>query len=60
MIDCLFTVFVLMMENCFRNGQNIRKNVHDIIISPIYHKTISQLSSIFLNIHFGIHGIVIT
>ena len=35
---CLLTVFKLMMENCFRDVQNIRKNVYDIIISPIYHK----------------------
>ena len=27
-----------MMENCFRNVQNIRKKFDDIIISPIYHK----------------------
>ena len=27
-----------MMENFFRNVQNIRRNVNDIIISPIYHK----------------------
>ena len=31
------TVFKPMMENGFRNVQNIRKNVYDIIISPIYH-----------------------
>ena len=24
--------------NCFWNVQNIRKNVYDIIVSPIYHK----------------------
>ena len=36
---CLLTVFKLMMESCFKNVQNIRKNVYDIIIiSPIYHK----------------------
>ena len=35
---CLLTVLKLMMENCFRNVQNMRKNVNDIIISPIYHK----------------------
>ena len=29
--------FCLMMENYFRDVQNIRKNVYDIIISPIYH-----------------------
>ena len=27
-----------MMENCFRNVQNIRKSVYDNIISPIHHK----------------------
>ena len=27
-----------MIENCFRNVQNIRGNVYDIIISTIYHK----------------------
>ena len=26
------------MVNCLRNVQNIRKNVYDIIICPIYHK----------------------
>ena len=29
---------MLLMENCFRNVKNIRKNVYDIIISPVYHK----------------------
>ena len=29
---------MLMMENCFRNVQNKRINVYDIIISAIYHK----------------------
>ena len=38
-ISCLFTVFMLMMENCFWNVKKIRKNVYDIIISPIYYKT---------------------
>ena len=33
-----------MMENCFRNVQNMRKNVYDIIISPIYHKAINNAS----------------
>ena len=36
--EIISTVFKMMMENCFRNVQNIRKNVFDIIISPIYHK----------------------
>ena len=27
-----------MMENCFRNVQNIRKNVYDNIISRVYNK----------------------
>ena len=38
-----------MMENCFRNVQNIRKNVYDIIISPIYHtiKAEKQLQWIY-------------
>ena len=35
---CLFTVFMLMMENCFRNIKKIRENVYDIIISSIYYK----------------------
>ena len=29
-----------MIENFFRNVQNIRKNVYDIIISTIYHENI--------------------
>ena len=42
------TVFKLMMQNCFRKVQNIRKNIYDIIISPIYHviKAYQQLQCI--------------
>ena len=27
----------IILENYFRNVENIRKNVHDTIISPIFH-----------------------
>ena len=38
------------MDNSFRNVQNIRKNVYDIIISHIYHtiKAEKQLRWIYL------------
>ena len=32
-----------MMENYFRNVQNIRKNVKNITISPIHHKNIYDI-----------------
>ena len=41
-----------MMVNCFRNVENIRKYVYDIIISPIYHtiKAEKQLQWIYLQV----------
>ena len=40
-----------MMNNCFRNVHNIRKNVYGIIISPIYYtiKAAKQLQWIHLS-----------
>ena len=44
-----------MMEICFQNVQNIRKNVYNVIISPIYHKwhQIRRHTDAFGNIHLG-------
>ena len=40
----MMEIFLLMMENCSRNVQYIRKNADDIIIiSPIYHKMEAKL-----------------
>ena len=47
---CLFTLFMLNTENCFRNVQNLSKNIYDISISPTYLR-IEELYPRPLDIH---------
>ena len=41
-----FSALIVKFKNCFRNVQNIRKNVNNIIISPIYHVFLSYQSHV--------------